>query len=240
MLTIVGNGPSRQDVDLNNIGEWWGCNAIYRDGYHPDILWAGDIPIQSEIVYSQYYKHGKVGVCGEWLPFEMDMLYLMQQGFVQSGQEQRTFIDDSDTHFVVQGNDDHVDFVGFHKDYINNFITYDDVRLRNLFTGMGALGYAMSTGKKEITLLGFDALESGNYDNIYSGSNCYPTKYTEESRVIRAQQSQFIALLEEFKEVDVYFKNPLDKTNLVEYNELYYYENSERWILGQGFELGSL
>ena len=47
MLTIVGNGPSRQDVDLNNIGEWWGCNAIYRDGYHPDILWAGDIPIQS-------------------------------------------------------------------------------------------------------------------------------------------------------------------------------------------------
>ena len=58
--------------------------------------------------------------------------------------------------------------------------------------------------------------------------------------MIRAQQSQFIALLEEFKEVDVYFKNPLDKTNLVEYNELYYYENSERWILGQGFELGSL
>ena len=27
MLTIVGNGLSRQGVDLNNIGEWWGMQC---------------------------------------------------------------------------------------------------------------------------------------------------------------------------------------------------------------------
>ena len=51
-----------------------------------------------------------------------------------------------------------------------------------------------------------------------------------------AQQSQFIALLEEFEDVNVFFKNPLTGNVKVEYNELYYYENSDRWILGQGFE----
>ena len=240
MLTIVGNAPSRNGIDLNTIGRWWGCNAVYRDGYKPDILWAGDVPIQSEIIDVGYYKDAKVGVCGEWNALEISMLSMMQEGFKHSGQYQRSFIHMDDTHFVVQGNEEHVDFCGFDIKYVDNFITYEDPRLRNLFTGMCALGYAMTTGEKEITLLGFDALENGKYDNIYSGTECYPTKYTEESRVITAQQSQFIALLEEFKEVDVYFKNPLDKTNLVEYNELYYYENSDRWILGQGFELGSL
>lgn len=240
MLTIVGNGPSRKDIDLNTIGEWWGCNAVYRDGYKPDILWAGDVPVQSEIIDSQYYKEGKVGVCGEWNPLDISMLDMMRAGFEYSGQEQNLYIQEDDTHFIVQGNQVEVDFCSFHSDYVDNFITYDDPRLRNLFTGMCALGYAMVTGRKSITLLGFDALDNGNYDNIYAGSHNYLYKYNEDCRVIDAQQSQFIALLKEFEDVEVFFKNPLDENNLVEYNELYYYENSEEWILGEGFLHGSL
>ena len=57
-----------------------------------------------------------------------------------------------------------------------------------------------------------------------------------DSRVLNAQRSQFIALLKEFEDVNVYFKNPLTGTVKIEYNELYYYENSERWILGEGLE----
>ena len=45
MLTIVGNGPSRLKYDLNEIGEWWGCNRIYTDAT-PDLLFAGDIDMR--------------------------------------------------------------------------------------------------------------------------------------------------------------------------------------------------
>ena len=47
---------------------------------------------------------------------------------------------------------------------------------------------------------------------------------------------QFVSLLEDelFEEVNVYFRNPLDKNNKVIYNELTYYENSkDRWSLGE-------
>jgi len=54
--------------------------------------------------------------------------------------------------------------------------------------------------------------------------------------VLNAQRSQFIALLKYYENCSVYWKNPLDIEDKILYNELYYYENSERWILGQGLE----
>ena len=94
----------------------------------------------------------------------------------------------------------------------------------------------MLNGEKEITLTGFNALEDENWSNNYEGTQNYLHKYNSDSRVLNAQRSQFISLLEEFEDVNVYFKNPLTGTVKVEYNELYYYENSERWILGEGLE----
>jgi hypothetical protein len=102
---------------------------------------------------------------------------------------------------------------------------------------MSALGYAMEQGREEITLLGFDALQYGDVSNVYEGQEFYQTKYTLEDRVFDAQRSQFIALLKEYNESKVYFKNSLDKLELVEYNKLNYYESSDTWTLGQGFDL---
>ena len=113
---------------------------------------------------------------------------------------------------------------------------YNNPEAKNLFCGMSALGYAMLNGEKEITLTGFNALEDDNWSNNYEGTQNYLHKYSSDSRVLNAQRSQFIALLEEFEDVKVYFKNPLTGTVKVEYNELYYYEDSERWILGEGLE----
>ena len=87
-----------------------------------------------------------------------------------------------------------------------------------------------------IRLYGFDALLGDNYSNVYEGSKNYSHKYNIESRVISAQRSQFIALLKEFNNSEVYVQNPLAEIERVEYNKLTYYENSERWILGQGLE----
>ena len=77
---------------------------------------------------------------------------------------------------------------------------------------------------------------SENYSNKYEGTLNYGHKYNSESRVLSAQRSQFIALLERFKDVEVFIKNPLTNIVKVEYNKLYYYESSERWILGEGLE----
>ena len=53
---VLGNGISRQGVDLNQLGPLgtiYGCNALYRE-YTPDVLVATDRPIATHIQESGY------------------------------------------------------------------------------------------------------------------------------------------------------------------------------------------
>jgi len=129
-----------------------------------------------------------------------------------------------------------VDFLGFSSLHRHNIVMYKNPLLKNLFTGMSALGYALENKEPEIALFGFDALESGNVDNVYAGTDLYPYKYTEESRVLDAQRSQFIALLEHYRDTKVFFQKSLDDYIEIDYTGLDYYESSDRWILGFGLE----
>ena len=86
--------------------------------------------------------------------------------------------------------------------------------------------------------MGFDALDPDidSVSNVYEGTELYKTKYNKDDTVNYIQKMQFVSLLEDelFEEVDVYFRNPLDKCNKVIYNELTYFENSkDRWSLGE-------
>jgi len=143
-------------------------------------------------------------------------------------------VKEDDTHFIIQGDDESTQFLGLIRP--ETILTYNDPLLKNLFTGMSALGFAMQNGYDKINLIGFDALESDSFENIYAGSSNYMHKYNTDSNVLNAQRSQFIALLKYYENCSVYWKNPLDIEDKILYNELYYYENSERWILGQGLE----
>ena len=52
MIFCIGNGESRKDFDLEQLrphGKIYGCNAIYRDGFRPDVLVAVDHGIMHEI-----------------------------------------------------------------------------------------------------------------------------------------------------------------------------------------------
>ena len=71
--------------------------------------------------------------------------------------------------------------------------------------------------------------------NIFAESGLYKYKvdYSEDDRVFHTQQQQFLALLKEYENINVYWKKPLEGFVKVEYNELNY-ENSEEWILGVG------
>ena len=55
---IIGNGPSRKDIDLNqlkNTGQTYGCNALYRD-FIPDFIFSVDAPITQEMYKNEVYK----------------------------------------------------------------------------------------------------------------------------------------------------------------------------------------
>lgn len=236
MLHIVGNGPSRSKHDIDNLDEWWGCNAIQYD-HTPDILFVVDILWHEEVISNEYYKTNRVAV-GNWEPIDISMWSFLLESFDTGNTPVGKFTKPEDDLFVVQGNGNYVSFVGYESKYTDNIITYDFPELKNLFGGMSALGYACFQGYKDIVLIGMDALQYGDPGNIYEGKfGKYEHKYTEESRVFSAQRSQFIALLKHFNDVNVYFKNDVDELELVKYDKLPYYEECEEWPLGRGFDL---
>ena len=58
---VLGNGVSRQLVDLNNLrhlGQIYGCNALYRD-FVPDVLVSTDKPISTRIQDSGYAHNNR-------------------------------------------------------------------------------------------------------------------------------------------------------------------------------------
>ena len=237
MLTIVGNGPSRLDFNLNEIGDWWGCNKVYLD-YTPDLLFCGDIEMQNEVIHQdKYYYENKLFWAGAEV-LDISMIDIMEMGFKESHNEIRKLIHPEDTHFVVQGNLTYCDFLGLNGSHSGNIIMYNNKLLRNLFTGQLALGYALDQGHQEVELLGFDVLDPDidSVDNVYVGTGgSYEAEYTEADRVNMAQKSQFIALLQHFSDRKVYFKKSLDERVLIDYTKLPYYINNREWLLGIGF-----
>ena len=56
---IIGNGTSRQGLDLNVLsGDIWGCNALFRD-YTPDYLTIVDVSIKEFIKPDIYLLNDK-------------------------------------------------------------------------------------------------------------------------------------------------------------------------------------
>ena len=242
MLHIVGNGPSRKQYDLNSFEEWWGCNAIYTEGIYPNILFCLDIPVQHDAIEKGILEHCPIAM-GDWYgAMAIGHYEEIEEVYKIMGAKIITNRSEGHTHFIAQGEgEDEVYFTCYNIVPPNeNIIMYNNDKLKNLFCGMSALGYAAYQGYKEITLVGFDALDPDiqDYDNALKGLDIssYAHKYTEEHAVFTIQKYQFVSLLQDdlFKDIAVYFKNPIDEDKKVVYNELTYYENSkERWVLGE-------
>ena len=68
---IIGNGPSRKGVDLNDLdGTTFGCNALYRD-FTPDYLLSGDAGVIKEICSTDYPKNNKC-IFPDWNPIPVE------------------------------------------------------------------------------------------------------------------------------------------------------------------------
>ena len=240
MLYLVGNGPSRKNLDLNTLENWWGMNMVYRD-YTPDLLFIQDVAPQNEMITDQYYKTQPVCV-GEWNEIPMEMWDLMKSGLPGRIIENRV---EGDDRFVVQGEDYRGEgqtsyMIGYSYSHVNNIVIYTNELLKNTFCGIYALGYAVHHGHKKICLAGYDSLQFGDLQNIYGPEDCYTYNevYTEEnSGVGKPQQAQFVALLEhinkDYPDVRLYFKNPIDGFDPIEYNNIMSRLNVEdKWVLG--------
>lgn len=248
MLWIVGNGPSRKQYDLSRRAftrrgvSWWGCNGIYTDEVYPDILFCQDIPVQHQAITDGVLRKCPIAM-GDWSnAMEISLYETVMEMYKSMGSKIITNRSESDTHFIAQGEgEEEVYFTCYNIEPPNeNIIMYSNAKLRNTFCGISAMGYAAYQGYKHITLVGFDALDPdlNNAESVYEGTGLlnYKTKYTEESAVFKIQRMQFVSLLEDslFKDIKVYFKNPIDEPKEIVYNELTYYNNSkERWVLGE-------
>ena len=152
---------------------------------------------------------------------------------------------EGDDRFVVQGEDyrgegQRTYMIGYSYSHVSNIVIYTNELLKNTFCGIYALGYAVHHGHKKICLAGYDSLQFGDLQNIYGPDDCYTYNetYTEQnSGVGRPQQAQFVALLEhinkEYPDVELYFKNPIDGFDRIDYNDIISRFNIEdKWILG--------
>ena len=180
MLYLVGNGPSRKDLDLETLDNWWGMNMVYRD-HTPDLLFVQDVAPQNEMITDQYYKKHPVCV-GEWNELPMEMFDIMKHGLPGEVIENRV---EGDDRFVVQGEDyrgegQRTYMIGYSSAEANNIVIYTNELLKNTFCGIYALGYAVHHGHKKICLAGYDSLQYGDLQNIYGPCLLYTSDAADE------------------------------------------------------------
>ena len=69
MILVVGNGESRNGININNISmKKIGCNAIYRD-YHMDHLVCVDKRMAQEAVDHNYNNNSKIYTRTDWFDY---------------------------------------------------------------------------------------------------------------------------------------------------------------------------
>ena len=219
---IVGNGPSRLEIDLEALreqGTIFGCNALYRD-FPPDYLIAGDATIIAEICKEGYPEEHKC-IFPDWDPIPWEFKDTLLEPFKTQGYT--IFESGTDKHEHVQifglsedpADDMQVHVVGVDPNWkITNMRgTDDDLSFSvNFFTGAQAMTQASIMGFEEICLIGFDSIWNfipETYQNIYAGTNAYDsTVETKRLRVgsdnpnslIGTQEAQIKKVLDRFRD----------------------------------------
>ena len=221
---IIGNGPSRLEVDLTELrkeGTIFGCNALYRD-FSPDWLLSGDATIIKEICKTGYPENNHC-IFPDWAPIPWEFRDTLLEPFKAQGY--KIFESGVSDHEHVQifglsedpADDMQVHVVGVDPDWniINMQGTKDDPEFSvNFFAGSNAMAQASIMGFEEICHGGFDSIWNfipETYQNIYAGTNAYDSKVeTKRLRVgsdnpnslIGTQEAQIRKLLDKFKDIE--------------------------------------
>ena len=235
---IIGNGTSRQGLDLSILdGDIWGCNALYRD-YSPDYLTIIDVSIMGECCETGYPKNNKCYFSGEWddpLGFEE---YNVIKGTM--GVPVREWIDPSHSKVTMHGKGNgnvgilEMQAIGIEDDYKISKIggPPEDYHLfENWFAGTTAAAMASQNHDYDnVVFVGFDSIwnyDSTKYNNIYAGTSCYALESDVENQRLVAedlqrgyssQTTQLKILVDRFPNIDYYImKDELSVSPLEDY-----------------------
>ena len=233
---IIGNGTSRQGLDLNVLsGDIWGCNALFRD-YTPDLTIV-DVSIMGECCESGYPKLNKCYFSGEW----DDPLVFEEYNVIKEtmGVPVREWIDPSHSKVTMHGKGNgnvgilEMQAIGIEDDYKISKVCgpeHDYHIFENWFAGTTAAAMAsMNHDYDNVVFVGFDSVwnyDTTKYNNIYAGTPCYGTEDDpENNRLVEtgdqgwiSQTDQLKILVDRFPNIDYYImKDELSVSPLEEY-----------------------
>jgi hypothetical protein len=170
-VVIIGNGKSRQHMDLENIKTkaWtFGCNALYRD-FAPDYLLTIDPHVTHEILDTDYSLKNIVYLSN------INSLPGMIRDTIDIPSDSKTYENEPTGYeFYYNGWGDHT-YISWAKEgsLIRKTPWKDDGW--GLSAGIQATRLAHNLyPKEEIYLIGFDIF--GDRDNMYDGTNGYPSE----------------------------------------------------------------
>ncbi len=180
IVVIIGNGKSRQRMDLDKIKEkaWtFGCNALYRD-FAPDFLLTVDPHCTHEILDSDYSLNNKVVLSNmNTLPAEI-------REFLDISAQHEYENEPTGYEFLFNGWGSHEN-----RSWGNyQYITWIKENSQIMQTPWEDDGWGLSAGIQAIRvshhfypkatkyLIGFDIF--GERDNIYDDTDGYPKKGT--------------------------------------------------------------
>lgn len=182
MIFVIGNGNSRQHLDLNELskyGKTVGCNALYRD-YSPTYLITHDSYLLHEIGSTNYTVENELFL-PEYNPinekFYKDIVSEKygQNEIVENDKEDRT-------EFIVHNSKSQFEPIGGHHDYLTWLPLKNKIKktpfVQDIFPinmGFCAIRLAYELHPEEqIFMLGFDIF--GERNNLYDGTNGYYNK----------------------------------------------------------------
>ena len=180
----LGNGQSRQGLDLNKMKDYAtviGCNAIYRD-FTPDILVALDSRISHEIYRKANHNNMKIYL-GYWTPVPIfvakEMLKTMadKTNIVWNDSEEVVYHGADGVFTLTRGHNLGLTYItGVSKE--DKIINIEpDVDGFGYATGSRSIYLACELGAKEVYIVGHDLYSNTDkVNNIYAGTKGYGKK----------------------------------------------------------------
>ena len=219
---IIGNGPSRKDIDLTTLqGRTFGCNVLYRD-FAPDWLLSGDAGVIKEICKSKYPEEHWC-IFPDWDPIPVEYKDIIVEPFITDEFSIHSSEDTEYSHIQLFGHledkDKNLHIIGVDPKWriINMRGTEEDPEFSvNFFAGSNALAQASIMGFDEIVLLGFDSVWNfieDTYQNIYAGTDNYMREKEtprlgggtdDPNSMMGSQEAQIKKVLDIFQNIGYY------------------------------------
>jgi len=160
---ILGNGESRRGIEIPDDCVVWGCNYIYREIIHVDVLVATDVYVQHDVYVDKYALNNRC-IFLDWTPVPstipldiVEGLNVVKNDFTEHG-------------VVCSGWKNDIFYTYLEENDCVENVTMSEIP-RRFSSGSLAMWKAAQEGYNEILLAGF-----GDDAHMYAGRDHEPGK----------------------------------------------------------------